>query len=188
MKELEIKDIGFGVSMSGMIMSSIDGLYIVGFPGEHNIDKLESKILIPTEEEFEAIINQMDNHEFELFDSSKNAKIIVRKSQRNMDQNIVWQIFRRDNFTCRYCGENNLPMTYDHVMLWEKGGATTLMNGVTSCKKCNKTRGNLEYDEWINTEYYKEVSKNIPDTVKEQNRILGVIYKKFKPRVSTRNR
>ncbi len=187
-KEFDVKNVGFGTGLAGMFMSSLDGAYIITFPDEHSSVALPLEYVTPTQEEFEAIIHQMDTHEIELFNKNTNAKIIVRKSQRNMDQNIVWQVFRRDNFTCRYCGEDKMPMTYDHVMLWEDDGDTTLMNGVCACRKCNKTRGNLSYKDWLESTYYLEVSKDLPDSIKEQNRILGVIYTKFPKKISGRKR
>ena len=99
-EKFNVKEVGFGTGLAGMLMSSIDRLFLILFPDEHVSAKLPVTIVTPTMEEFADIITQMDTHEIEIFDKNTNAKIIVRKSQRNMDQNIVWQVFRRDNFTC----------------------------------------------------------------------------------------
>lgn len=49
-------------------------------------------------------------------------------------------IFKRDNFTCQYCGiDNNL--TIDHVLPRSKGGKSSWSNLVTACKTCNAEKG-----------------------------------------------
>jgi len=53
-------------------------------------------------------------------------------------------IFRRDNYTCAYCGghgdniRNNL--TVDHIVPASRGGLYTWQNLVTSCKRCNSKK------------------------------------------------
>lgn len=51
-------------------------------------------------------------------------------------------IFRRDNYTCQYCGARNVPMTIDHVIPKVRGGGDTWTNLVTACVACNNRKGN----------------------------------------------
>jgi 5-methylcytosine-specific restriction endonuclease McrA len=37
-------------------------------------------------------------------------------------------------------------------------GASVEDNLITACRKCNKTRGNMLYEDWLNSDYYKKVS------------------------------
>ena len=48
-------------------------------------------------------------------------------------------VFKRDNYTCRYCGASGpeVQLHADHVYPESKGGETTIDNLVTACKKCN---------------------------------------------------
>lgn len=48
-------------------------------------------------------------------------------------------IFRRDNFTCQYCGqEKKRPeLTVDHIIPKCKGGKSTWLNITTACRDCN---------------------------------------------------
>ena len=47
-------------------------------------------------------------------------------------------ILERDNHTCVYCGK---PATLiDHVVAYTNGGKTTISNGVSCCKSCNKLK------------------------------------------------
>lgn len=50
-----------------------------------------------------------------------------------------YQVLRRDNFTCRYCGAKapDVPLTVDHVVPVTLGGQTVPDNLVTACQDCN---------------------------------------------------
>jgi 5-methylcytosine-specific restriction endonuclease McrA len=49
------------------------------------------------------------------------------------------EIFRRDHYTCQYCGSTK-HLTLDHVIPRSKGGTHTWDNVVTACQKCNSTK------------------------------------------------
>jgi len=51
-------------------------------------------------------------------------------------------IFRRDNFTCQYCGAQDVPLTIDHIIPKVRGGRDTWTNLVTACIDCNNKKGN----------------------------------------------
>lgn len=50
-----------------------------------------------------------------------------------------FDIFTRDNFTCRYCGRQSdqVVLHVDHVIAVSKGGTNDPENLVTSCSDCN---------------------------------------------------
>jgi 5-methylcytosine-specific restriction endonuclease McrA len=52
-------------------------------------------------------------------------------------------IFRRDKFSCLYCGEkpNMKELTFDHVVPKVQGGTTHWHNIVSSCRRCNFIKG-----------------------------------------------
>jgi 5-methylcytosine-specific restriction endonuclease McrA len=45
-------------------------------------------------------------------------------------------IYKRDNYTCQYCGATK-HLTIDHVVPKSKGGGDTYFNLVVACSKCN---------------------------------------------------
>ncbi len=51
------------------------------------------------------------------------------------------EFFRRDNFTCQYCGKHAHDLTVDHVIPRHLGGAHTWNNVVTACASCNHRKG-----------------------------------------------
>jgi Zn-finger nucleic acid-binding protein len=50
-------------------------------------------------------------------------------------------VFRKDNFTCRYCGRSpiidGVSLECDHILPKSKGGKDDIENLITSCKDCN---------------------------------------------------
>ena len=52
-----------------------------------------------------------------------------------------FEIFKRDNFTCQYCGRNvkedGVKLQAEHIKPRSKGGSDEWENLTTSCKECN---------------------------------------------------
>jgi 5-methylcytosine-specific restriction endonuclease McrA len=52
-------------------------------------------------------------------------------------------IFKRDGYTCQYCGRNSGErMTIDHIIPKSLGGRTIWENVVSACRACNLKKGN----------------------------------------------
>lgn len=53
-------------------------------------------------------------------------------------------IYRRDNYTCQYCGKTpgSEELTIDHVIPRAQGGKTTWVNCAVACFKCNSRKDN----------------------------------------------
>ncbi|MFQ6015489.1 MAG: HNH endonuclease [Anaerolineae bacterium] len=51
------------------------------------------------------------------------------------------EIFRRDNFTCQYCGKETHQLTVDHVIPRRWGGRHVWANVVSACPSCNMRKG-----------------------------------------------
>jgi 5-methylcytosine-specific restriction endonuclease McrA len=51
------------------------------------------------------------------------------------------EVFRRDNFTCQYCGQRPIRLTVDHIVPRHLGGVHTWENLVTACPTCNLRKG-----------------------------------------------
>ena len=170
LNDLNILDIGNTIQISGLIMSSGNTDYLCYLPEENRSDNLID--LGMGISEWEKFFQQTDYLETEVLTKAKDGKltkIILRKSQRQVDAGISWRVFERDNYTCRYCGITGVPLTVDHIVLWEAGGPTLEANLVTACRKCNKLRGNMEYNDWLKSPEYLKRSEGVTDAIKKAN-------------------
>jgi 5-methylcytosine-specific restriction endonuclease McrA len=57
------------------------------------------------------------------------------------------EVFRRDNYTCQYCGRREHNLTLDHVHPRHLGGQHTWTNVVTACSTCNHHKGGRRLEE-----------------------------------------
>lgn len=60
--------------------------------------------------------------------------------RRTLGNTVRFEIFKRDNFTCQYCGATppDTILEVDHVIPVSKGGSDEVSNLVTSCFECNR--------------------------------------------------
>jgi hypothetical protein len=65
-----------------------------------------------------------------------------------VSKRLRFEIFRRDNHTCRYCGASapDVPLRVDHVTPVALGGTDTPDNLVTSCEPCNGGKSSASPD------------------------------------------
>jgi hypothetical protein len=169
--QLNILDFGNTIQVVGVVYADAEVAFVCMMPDEPMDDKVV-RVLELDQEEWKGIIKQTDLVETEVFANAPDgdlAKIIVRKSTRVIEQGISWSVFRRDQYHCRYCGANDVPLTVDHLVTWEDGGPSIEENLVTSCRKCNKARGNKPYEVWLKSNYYKKVSVRLSNMAKEAN-------------------
>lgn len=63
-----------------------------------------------------------------------------RVKRQSTGKRLRFEVFKRDYFTCRYCGAQppDVVLVLDHVLAVANGGVTTLDNLVTSCEPCNQ--------------------------------------------------
>jgi 5-methylcytosine-specific restriction endonuclease McrA len=57
------------------------------------------------------------------------------------------EIFRRDNYTCQYCGRHDTPLTIDHILPKRLGGQHIWTNVVAACPSCNHRKGGRRLNE-----------------------------------------
>jgi hypothetical protein len=61
------------------------------------------------------------------------------------------EIFKRDLFTCQYCGARipNVTLQIDHIIPVSKGGSNSSTNLITACFDCNMGKSNIPLDRII---------------------------------------
>jgi len=171
-KNFDVLAIATELEIVGVVYGSPREDVIILLPDEAVVEPLQ--LMTPSLDEWTQIVRQSDLKEIEGMD--KDKKIIIRKSTRQIETKIMWEVFRRDNYQCRYCGENKQPLTVDHIVLWENMGPSIPMNLITSCKKCNNKRGSMPYGEWLVGPYYlSKVPQLIVTVIAENSRALADI-------------
>jgi len=57
------------------------------------------------------------------------------------------EVFRRDHYTCQYCGRHTGDLTLDHVLPRHLGGEHIWTNVVAACPGCNHRKGGRKLSE-----------------------------------------
>ncbi len=177
LEDINLLDIGNSIQICGAIWAGDGYTYLCFFPDEFD-ETLgnEMKALIMDKEDWKKFLRQTDLMETEVLakigDDKNIGKAILRKSSRQISQRISWAVYKRDNYTCRYCGRDDVPLTVDHIVLWEDGGRSIEENLVASCRSCNQARGNMKYVDWLNHPKYNKVAKGLSDEVRLANEEL----------------
>jgi hypothetical protein len=60
-----------------------------------------------------------------------------------MGNKLRFEVFKRDGFTCQYCGKTppSAVLEVDHINPKSNNGETNLSNLITSCFECNRGKG-----------------------------------------------
>ena len=64
-------------------------------------------------------------------------------SRKPISKKIRFEVFKRDHFTCQYCGRMapDVILEVDHIKPVAGGGDNEMVNLVTSCRDCNRGKG-----------------------------------------------
>lgn len=123
----------------------------------------------------------------------------MTKKRRPLTNKSRFEIFKRDSFTCQYCGEKSpdVILHVDHIKPVAKSGDNEITNLITSCQKCNSGKSARELDDKTVIEkqrkqleelnerrnqlemmlQWREGLDNLAET--ELDRIAGIITDKF---------
>lgn len=67
-------------------------------------------------------------------------------------------VLKRDGHKCVYCGSSS-NLTIDHVVPISKGGKSSWENTVTSCWKCNNSKGETNVKDFMETKNFTHMIK-----------------------------
>ncbi len=88
-------------------------------------------------------------------DKKQKISNVISKSLR-------FDIFKRDDFACQYCGGRvpNVVLEIDAIKPFGKYGINDISNFITSCKDCNMGKGNKEItDNHLTQQQLKKINK-----------------------------
>lgn len=170
--DLGLLSFGTTIQMAGVVFQGAGRTLVAFFPDDADDLEVPLERLNLSQDDWVSVIRQTDLLETEILSQAADGslvKVVMRKSQRQIEQGISWQVFKRDGYSCRYCGKDDVPLTVDHLICWESGGPSIPSNLVAACRRCNKNRGNLAYADWLSHPYYKKVSGNLSPSQREAN-------------------
>jgi len=85
--------------------------------------------------------------------------------RKSLSKKIRFEVFKRDNFTCQYCGRPapDVILEVDHINPVKNGGDNNILNLITSCFDCNRGKGKRKLTEneevKLQMEQLKEINK-----------------------------
>ena len=65
---------------------------------------------------------------------------MIRRPYRSGRKLTRLEVFRRDHYTCQYCGKESRQLTLDHVIPRYRNGQHTWENVVSACVPCNRRK------------------------------------------------
>ena len=77
--------------------------------------------------------------------NGKKYEVTSKIERQIMNEDIRYNVLKRDNFTCVLCGataRDGAKLQVDHIIPVSKGGKTVMSNLQTLCEKCNKGKNN----------------------------------------------
>lgn len=81
--------------------------------------------------------------------------------RKNISKSLRFRVFKRDGFTCQYCGQRapNVTLHCDHVKPVAAGGKSDFGNLITACIDCNLGKG---------------ASRGVDERIAELKKIAGI--------------
>ncbi|MDD5571926.1 MAG: HNH endonuclease [Bacteroidales bacterium] len=94
--------------------------------------------------------------------------------RKSITKKVRFEIFKRDNFTCCYCGRKppDVMLEVDHIIPVAQNGNNDINNLLTSCFNCNRGKGKNELNQMPNA-----LQENIDILKEKQKQYLQ--YKKY---------
>ena len=65
---------------------------------------------------------------------------MIKRPHRFVRKLTRLEVFKRDHYTCQYCGKETRQLTLDHVIPRYRGGEHTWENVVSACVPCNRRK------------------------------------------------
>lgn len=117
--------------------------------------------------------------------------------RKSTGKRLRFEIFKRDNFTCQYCGKRppEVVLVIDHIIPVASGGDNDSMNLTTACETCNqgksdKVLGNVSPKpdadlEWLSMQQEIAELRRYQIAKRERDRIMNDVIGKLQDTWST---
>lgn len=125
------------VSYTARSIITTERAYVIAYKGN-------AEIIHEHPESFKLVNPNLDIKKPSVIRVKKFVNVYNQKAPLNREN-----IYRRDNYECVYCGEDDKKLlTLDHVIPKSKGGENSWDNLVTACKRCNSEKADLTLEEF----------------------------------------
>ena len=94
-----------------------------------------------------------------------------------------FEIFKRDHFTCNYCGrtpKDNVILHIDHIIPVARGGGNELMNLVTACSECNFGKSDRLIEHVQGKESIDSITKEIKSELNKRRELEKQLLEYYK--------
>jgi hypothetical protein len=94
--------------------------------------------------------------------------------RKAIPQSIRFEVFKRDLFTCQYCGRKapEVILEVDHIIPVAKGGDNSIENLVTACRECNGGKSDKKLSELSEVEKSRRQIEELQEKKNMTNMIL----------------
>lgn len=96
-------------------------------------------------------------------------------ARKALSNKIRFEVFKRDNFTCQYCGRKapDVVLNVDHLKPVAVGGSNDMFNLITSCFECNNGKRDIPLDK------QKELDKQREslEMLEERRKQIDMLFK-----------
>lgn len=105
-------------------------------------------------------------------------------SRKNLTKKIRFEVLKRDNFQCKYCGKKapDVVLEVDHIKPVAKGGDNSMLNLITACFDCNRGKRDIKLSD---KQEVKKQRKELEILGKEREQIE--LLKKWKDELKNNN-
>ena len=95
--------------------------------------------------------------------------------RKGISKSIRFEVFKRDRFTCQYCGEKapDVVLHIDHIEPVSKGGDNGIVNLITSCFDCNLGKS----DRKLNDNSVVEKQRKQLELIQERREQIELMFK-----------
>lgn len=102
--------------------------------------------------------------------------------RKSISKKIRFEVFKRDSFTCQYCGKKppEVMLEIDHLKPVSKDGTNNINNLITSCFACNRGKSNIELKQLPNSlQTNLEILQEKEEQLKEYHKLIRKIEKRY---------
>jgi HNH endonuclease len=88
-----------------------------------------------------------------------------------------FEIFKRDRFTCAYCGQTppNVLLECDHVVPRAAGGSDEIENLITACQDCNRGKSSRLLDESFAPTISRETAEDAQEALAQAKAYVDAV-------------